>query len=80
MALLGGVSCGSSCLFEGSELLLWWSFDLWSVQNSPEYYLAGRVSSWLPSHEDAELSALSPALCLPACRHASCYDANELNI
>lgn len=44
MALLGGVTCGSSYLSEGSELLLWLSFDLWSVQNSPEYYLAGRQS------------------------------------
>jgi len=38
------------------------------------------VHSWLPLDEDIELSAPSPAPCLPGCCHASCYDDNELNL
>ena len=38
-----------------------------------------RVSSWLPSNQDAELSAPSPALFLPACCHVSHHDDNGLN-
>jgi hypothetical protein len=34
---------------------------------------------WLPSDQDAELSA-PPALCLPAYCHASCHDDNGLNL
>jgi hypothetical protein len=33
----------------------------------------------LPANPDVELSATSPASCLPACHHASCYDDNGLN-
>jgi hypothetical protein len=38
-----------------------------------------RVSSWLPSNQDAELLAL-PAPYLPGCCHAFCHDDNELNL
>jgi hypothetical protein len=33
---------------------------------------------WLPLGQDVELSAPSPAPCLPACYYASCYE-NGLN-
>jgi hypothetical protein len=34
----------------------------------------------LPADQDVELSAPSPASCLPAYHHASCYDDNGLNL
>ena len=34
----------------------------------------------LPVDQDAELSAPSPALCLPACHHASHHDDNGQNL
>ena len=34
----------------------------------------------LPMDQDVELSAPSPALCLPACCHASSHDDNGLNL
>ena len=33
----------------------------------------------LPSDQDVEVLALSPAPSLPACCHASCHDDNGLN-
>jgi hypothetical protein len=38
------------------------------------------VLSWLPSDQDAELSAPSPALCLPVCCNACYYDDTGLNL
>ncbi|EDL12950.1 mCG145948, partial [Mus musculus] len=38
------------------------------------------VSSWLPSDQDVELSAPSPAPNLPGCRHASHHFGNGLNL
>jgi hypothetical protein len=38
------------------------------------------VSSWLPSDQDVELPAPSPAPCLPGHCHASCHDDNGLNL
>ncbi|EDM16395.1 rCG59786 [Rattus norvegicus] len=38
-----------------------------------------RVSSWLPSDQDVELS-MSPAPCLPACCHVFSHDDNRLNL
>jgi hypothetical protein len=38
------------------------------------------VSSWLPSDQDAEHSAPSPAPCLPVLCHASCHEDNGLNL
>jgi hypothetical protein len=35
-----------------------------------------KPSSWLHSDEDVELSAPSPAPCLPGYCHASCHDDN----
>ena len=34
----------------------------------------------LPTDPDVELSVPPPALCLPACCHASCHDDNGLNL
>ena len=34
----------------------------------------------LPADQDVELSAPSPAPCLPACRHVSLHDDNGLNL
>lgn len=38
------------------------------------------LSLLLPVDQDVELSAPSPAPCLPACCHVSCYDNNGLNL
>jgi hypothetical protein len=48
----------------------------------PELYQCGiRVFSWLPFNEDAEVSAPSPASCLPAFFHDSFpHDDNGLNL
>jgi hypothetical protein len=34
----------------------------------------------LTADQDVELSAPSPAPCLPACCHASCHDDNGLSL
>ena len=34
----------------------------------------------LPVDQDVELLASSLAPCLPACRHVSCHEDNELNL
>jgi hypothetical protein len=33
----------------------------------------------MPTHQDIELEATAPSLCLPVCSHAQCYDDNRLN-
>ena len=58
--------------------------SLWEL--ALKYYAQTQLSekesdtSWLPSGQDVELSAPSPAPQLPAPCHASCHDDNELNL
>jgi hypothetical protein len=51
------------------------------VAGESQRFKLGLVSVSLPvACGDVGLSAPSPALCLPACRHAFCHDNNELNL
>jgi len=45
-----------------------------------KFHLVWNSPLLLPVDQDAELSVLSPAPCLPRCCHASCHDDNGLNI
>ena len=51
-------------------------FEISDAQARPSVSLSLPAASDL----DVELSAISPAACLPAHRHASCYDNNGLNL
>ena len=55
---------------------LWVGFDVSKTQARPSVSL---FLFLLLVNPDIEYSAPSPALCLPKCCHASCYDDSGLN-
>jgi hypothetical protein len=65
------------CVLVGGSVSLWgWALEVSSYAQTPP--IVEQSVFWLPLGQDVELSAPSPAPCLPACYYASCYE-NGLN-
>ena len=77
VALLGGVALLEEVCHCGLGLLV---LKLWPVCVTVSSWPPVEDSLWLPSDQDVELSAPSPAPCLPAGCHVVCHDDKGLNL